>query len=186
MQEQELKKRAAAFVNPAAPVKPEIIAPSRSQLHSKRSFFRNIILTIVTIPIIGTAFGAYSSMTAPMGKITSPAAGSKTGRVVKIEGYTKNIPQHIRNIWLVVEMESLGLCWPKRPIYKPNSPFKTTIHENGPNKEYTVALYAVDQICQAEILTWFEIAQNPQTEPGLEIPPGCFKLDSVKLTLQNI
>ena len=185
MREIRVKKRAATLINQAVPVKPSFVNPFHFQagkLHPLTTMFI-ILLALVNA---GTPYGVHSFMAAPDGKITSPAAGSQTGRVVEIEGYTKNIPHDIRNIWLVVEVESLGLCWPKRPIYRPNSPFKTTIQEKGPNKEYTVSLYAVNQICQAEILTWFEIAQNSHTEPGLEMLTGCFKLDSVKLILQNI
>ena len=172
----DIKREAAATLNEVRPADP---APSKKPACLKRLL--SLAITIVTI----TVCGAYAFIAAPDGKITSPSAGSQTGRVVEIEGYTKNIPHDIRNIWLVVEVESLGLCWQKRPIYKPNSLFKTTIHINGPNKEYTVSLFAVDPVCHADILTWFEIAPNSQTESGLEMLTGCFKLDSVKLALKK-
>lgn len=183
MREKEVRKRAAAFLNQAAPVKPEIVDPSRFQLQSKRSYFRIIIFTFTALVLVSTAIGAYSYMTAPRGKITSPIKGAKITRLALIEGFTKNIPPELRYIWLTVDIPARGLSWPKRPIYKPNGTFKTTIHEKGPNKEFTVSLYAVDKACNDAILHWIEISQKSETEPGLDIMPKEFRLDSVILNL---
>lgn len=71
-------------------------------------------------------------------------------------------------------------------IYKPNSTFKTTILEKGPNKNFTVSLYAVDKACNDEILHWFEVSRKSGTEPGLNIMPKEFRLDSTELMIQGI
>ena len=105
--------------------------------------------------------------------------------MVEIEGFTKNIPLERRYIWITVDVKDLGLCWPKRQIYKLNEPFKTKFIENGPNKNFVVSPYAVNWKFHNDILKWFEEARLTHTEAGFPIMPESFKLDEVKLGLEG-
>lgn len=182
MCENDIKEKAATVFNQAAPVKPRLVNPFHFQA-GKHHPLKTVFITLLALVIAGTAYGAYSF---PRGKITSPTAGTKTARIVEIEGYTKRIPPDRRYVWVVVELPDRGLCWPKRPIYKPNGTSKTTILEKGPNKKFTVSLYAVDKACNDEILHWLDVSRKSGRESGLNIVPKEFRLDSVNLKLQEI
>lgn len=127
----------------------------------------------------------YSAFTAPRGEIVSPAPGTLTSRVVEIEGYTKNIPLERRYIWITVDVKGVALCWPKRQIFNPNEKFKIKIYEGGPNKEFVVSLYAVNQSYHNEILKWFEDVKRTGSKEGFSMMPEGFGLDSRTLTLQD-
>jgi len=102
---------------------------------------------------------------------------------VEIEGYTKNIPLERKFIWLAVDVKDLGLCWPKRQIYNPNKPFKTMIYENGPYKNFTVSLYAVDRDFHDAILKWQDVVRVSGVEEGFPMLPDECRLDSVNLII---
>ena len=73
----------------------------------------------------------------------------------------------------------------KRQIYKANEPFKTMIHESGPNENFVVSLYADDRTCHDEILKWFEEVRITGSETGMPLLPVDYRLDLVTLTLPS-
>jgi len=148
--------------------------------------FRTALIVLAILIVAGSAFAMYSVLTAPRGEIVSPAPGSLTSRVVEIEGYTKNIPPERRYIWTTVDVKSVGLCWPQRQIYSPNEPFEIKIYEGGPNKEFVVCLYSVDQSYHNDILKWFEDVRRTGSKEGFSMMPEGFRLDDVTLTLEGI
>jgi len=83
-------------------------------------------------------------------------------------------------------VKGVGLCWPKIQVYKPNEPFKRKIHERGPNKDFVVSLYAVDQTCHQDILKWFDETRITSSNEGFPIIPETFKLDSATLFLKEV
>ncbi|MEW6672627.1 MAG: hypothetical protein AB1427_13050 [Thermodesulfobacteriota bacterium] len=153
--------------------------PARLQKQRRKT----VLFIIASLILIVTAYGAYTSITAPRGKITSPENGYVKSRLVEIEGFTRNIPSARRYIWIIVDVKALGLCWPKRQVYKANEPFKTIIHEKGPNKTFVVSLYAVDRATHDEILKWFEIVRKTESEAGMPMLPDDFRLSALTLTL---
>ena len=128
MREQQIKKRTAAVINQAAPVKPEIVNPCHFQAPKKHPL-KTIFILIMAIAVAGTAYSANSHMTAPEGKAAAFLARATTSRVNEIEGSTKNIPPSRRYIWIRVDVQTLGLSWPKRQVHKFNKPFKTKIFD---------------------------------------------------------
>ncbi len=111
----DIKREAAAILNEAKPADP---APSKKPAYLK------ILLTLATVIVTIAVYGAYAFITRPKGKIISPKEGSQTPRIVELSGYTKNIPPERRYVWATVDIESLGLCWPKGQTHKSNEPFK--------------------------------------------------------------
>ena len=55
----------------------------------------------------------------PIGCITSTRENISSENIIKISGYTKNIPEGY-HVVLAVDFERLRLCWPKKPIIHPN------------------------------------------------------------------
>ena len=157
---------------------PDNISPSLKNRFTPRQ----LILTAVFL-FTASIYGVYVYFTRPSGRIASPEDGSLVSRVFEITGYTKNIPPSRKYIWIVVDAERAGLSWPKRPIHNINGPFKTKIHEAGPNKKFVVSLYAVDNKHHEKILKWFNQVRITGREPGLYNIPKEFRLDSVSLKL---
>ena len=153
---------------------------------SKTRAYKIQVIVIVVLVAVGTIYGVYSFLTAPTGKITSPADGSQTSRIVDISGFAKNIPPESRYLWITIDEENFGICWPKQPAYKSNGRYKTIIYKRGPNKSFVVSLYAVDETCNEEILKWFEEVGIAMDHSGFKMLPKRFKLDSVSLTLQDM
>ena len=91
----------------------------------------------------------------------------------------------LKKVYRVFNANDIGLCWPKRQIYKPNEPFKAKIHERGPNKNYVVSLYAVDQAYHQDILKWFDFGTKTGSNEGFPIIPESFKLDSISFILKG-
>jgi len=60
------------------------------------------------------------------------------------------------------------------------------IYEGGPNKEFVVCLYAVDQSYHNDILKWFEDVKRAGSAEGFSMMPASFKLDSAVLSLREI
>lgn len=175
MDQRDNDKEVFDILNTAKPIKSD-----------NRHPFRTALIALAILIVAGSAFAMYSVLTAPRGEIVSPAPGTLTARVVEIEGYTKNIPLERRYVWVTVDVKSVDLCWPKRQIYKPNEPFKIKFYEGGPNKEFVVCLYAVDQSYHNEILKWFKDVRRTGSAEGFSMMPEGFRLDDVKLTLQGI
>ena len=160
--------------------------PDNISLSLKNHFTpRQLILTAVFL-FTASIYGAYVYFTRPSGRIASPEDGSLVSRVFEITGYTKNIPPSRKYIWIVVDAEAIGLCWPKRPIHNLNGLFKTKIHEAGPNKNFVVSLYAVDRGYHEEILKWFDKNRFTDSEPGFPMFPKSYRLDSITLKLSGI
>lgn len=128
------------------------------------------------------AYGDIDMHLMPYGRIMSPAPGSLTLRDLTLSGYTENIPFDRPFVWMVVDVPELGLCWPKKVDIKRNEPFQVKIHEGGPNQEYTVSLYAVGYRLNAMIEQWIEHG----IFGGLPMIPKQYRLDSIKLALNNI
>jgi len=175
MDKSDIDKEVFDILNTAKPIKRD----------DKRAF-RTALITLTILVLAGSAFAMYSVVTAPRGEIVSPAPGTLTSRVVEIEGYTKNIPLERRYVWVAVDVKSVSLCWPKQQIYKPNEPFEIKIYEGGPNKEFVVCLYAVDQSYHNDILKWFEDVKRTGSAEGFSMLPASFKLNSVTLSLREI
>jgi hypothetical protein len=116
------------------------------------------------------------------GKITSPIPYAITDRTVTITGYTSNIPIDTPFVWLVVDVPSIGRCWPKKPTIQPNGTFQATIFEGGPNMDYTVSLYAVGYGLNKTIEHWLVAG----TFGGLPMIPQQYRLDSVRLSLNGV
>ena len=168
----------------------ETIITKRNQkkpIHATRKHIIRILLIIAAVLLVSASvYGAFVYITRPCGRIASPEDGSLVSRVFEITGYTKNIPPSRKYIWIVVDAEEIGLCWPKRPINNLNGPFKTKIHEAGLNENFVVSLYAVDNKHHEKILKWFDQVRIAESEPGFPIIPEDFKLDSITLMLQGI
>lgn len=118
----------------------------------------------------------------PIGKLTAPVPNAVTDRTVTITGYTENIPVDTPFVWLIVDVPSIGRCWPKKPAIQPNSTFQTTIFEGGPNMDYTVSLYAVGYGLNKTVEAWFDAG----TFGGLPLMPPQYRLDSVNLSLNGV
>ena len=130
-----------------------------------------------------SAYGTYFFSTQPFGKITLPLNHASTSHIVELEGFTKNIPIDSK-LWIVVDVPSLDLCWPKRSIHKLNDKYKTTIRESGPNKEFIVSLYAVPAIIDDEIRDWFKLEVGSGNHAGFPMIPPDYRLDSITLNLK--
>jgi len=146
---------------------------------------RTLFAITAVLVVIGSAWVAFAYWKAPKGAITSPAEGFEISHVVEIKGYTKNIPLDRKYIWVTVDVPGIGLCWPKRPIYKSNGPFKTKFLEEGPNQTFTVSLYAVDFNHNTEILKWFEEGRRTKSAAGFPMLPADYKLDTLELKLNE-
>jgi hypothetical protein len=118
----------------------------------------------------------------PIGKITSPISDAVTNRRVTITGITENIPIDTPFVWLIVDVPSIGRCWPKKPMIQPNGSFQATIFEGGPNMGYTVSLYAVGYGLNKTIEQWLAAG----TFGGLPMIPQQYRLDSVRLSLNGV
>lgn len=162
----------------------ELLSKARPVDDDKERVIRIALNILVVFVLAASAFAAYSLFTLPQGKITSPAPDTLTPQVIAVNGFTKNIPLERRHIWLTVDVKKVGLCWPKMQIYKPNEPFAIKIYEGGPNKEFVVCLYAVDQRYHNDILKWVEDVKHTGIREGFPIIPESFKLDDVRLTLR--
>ena len=118
----------------------------------------------------------------PGGRITDPLPHAITDRTVTITGYTANLPVEMPFVWIIVDVPSIGRCWPKKPMIQPNGTFQATIYEGGPNMEYTVSLYAVGYGLNKTIKQWFADG----TFGGLPMIPQQYLLDSVRLSLNGV
>ena len=148
--------------------------------YHKRPFqVLGLMLALVLVSV--AAFASYSFATKPRGKITFPVERTRTARDIRIAGYTKNITRERPHVWIVVTVEELGRCWPKRACDKPNTMFDLNIHEGGPLGPYKVALYAVDRECHDKIKEWFDKG----IFGGLPLLPEDYKLDEVELVMQG-
>ncbi|WP_319409317.1 hypothetical protein [uncultured Desulfosarcina sp.] len=91
----------------------------------------------------------------PGGRITAPLPHTITDRTLTVSGYTTNLPVDMPFVWLIVDVPSIGRCWPMKPMIQPNGTFPATIYEGGPTMEYTVSLYAVGYGLNKTIEQWF-------------------------------
>lgn len=130
--------------------------------------FRNAVFTDQQIPSIG--------------KITSPISNAITDRTVTITGYTDSIPIDTPFVWLMVDVPSIGRCWPKKPLIQPNGTFQATIFEGDPNMDYTVSLHAVGYGLNKTIEQRFAAG----TFGGLPMIPQQYWMDSVRLSLNGV
>lgn len=141
-----------------------------------------IIPTIVFILIlIGTYFlNPYSNVASgPHGKIELPKKGTTTGKEVRVIGETRNI-QEGQYIWLAVDKPDVELCWPKKHIAS-NTKFSTTILEEGPEGEFILTLYALNENYRKQWREW----QDREIFGGLPIPPKNKKLTMISMTLKR-
>ena len=158
-----------------------------ARAHSREIKLRHLIsLTILlTHAFVAVAYGSYSIITRPQGRIISPGNNAITDRLVEIKGYTKHLPPDRHYIWVAVDVPRIKLCWPKRRIYTINDRFKTKIDERGPNKTFTVSIYAVNRDYHEQIQKWRKKIKLFGSEEGLPLLPEGLKLDSVVLELGN-
>jgi len=63
---------------------------------------------------------------------------------------------------------------------------RNKIYEGGPNKEFVVCLYAVNQSYHNDILKWFEDVKRTGSAEGFSMMLANFWLDSVVLSLIEI
>ncbi|MCF8078624.1 MAG: hypothetical protein K9K88_05005 [Desulfobacterales bacterium] len=174
MNRKEIDKEVFDLLNRAKP------APSQS---SPVIFLAMILIVLLTIAALG--YGFYLSHFEPRGKITRPLTGAAVPRIFELRGYTENIPPERRYVWITVDVPELGLSWPKRRIYNVNEPFKTKIFEAGPNRTFTVSLYALNRDYTEEILQWFEENRLTGREAGFPTPPIELRLDRIQLVLNR-
>ena len=159
--------------------------------HKKINVKKNHIYKIIALTsFVTVCLGAFlyfssslfsiKSSTSPMGKISSPLAGSSTGHEVKITAETRNLEPG-QYVWLAVDKPDIGLCWPKNPNLKPNIKFMTTIYEGGPKEPYRLSLYAVTKTVNDQWQEWLD----RKMFGGLPMPPDKRRLDSVRLILEG-
>lgn len=117
----------------------------------------------------------------PVGKIVSPPHGASTSREVTITCFTKDIAFDRPFVWAIVDVPNIGLCWPKRPIAKPDGNFRINFYEGGPNEDFNVSLYAVGYGMNKTIEKW----HRDGIFGGLPIIPPQYKLDSIVLSLNG-
>ncbi len=115
----------------------------------------------------------------PIGRISSHQISSSEDNIIKISGYTKNIPEGY-HVVLAVDVERLRLCWPKKPFIHPNTAFRIEIIEEGPEGECTVGLYAVDEQYYQRIKHWMSEGRFG----GMPLIPMRYRLDEVKLLVR--
>ena len=163
----------------------EILGRAKPIKTDRGPIVRAALVVIAVLIAAGTAWAAYIFINGPKGAFINPANGFFTGRLVEIEGYTQNIPPDRRFIWVTVDVPGIGLCWPKRPIYRLNGPFKTKFLEQGPNREFIVGLYAVDHSYNTEILKWFEECRITKSAAGFPLLPPDYRLDAIVLKLKG-
>ena len=118
----------------------------------------------------------------PKGMILSPKPGSNTGREVSVSVITRDLPLGRPHVYLVVDVPSIGYCWPKTSGIAPNTAFRTTIHEAGTRSNYRLSLYAVDNNLHQTIRAWF----NRGAPDGLPMLPERFRLDYIELKLSEV
>ena len=152
----------------------------------KNHIYRIIALTsfvtfcLMAFLYFGSSLFSIKPSTGPMGKISSPVAGSSTGHEVKITAETENL-EHGQYVWLVVDKPDIGLCWPKVSKIMQNTKFMTTIYEGGPKEPYTLSLYAVTKTVNDQWQEWVD----REMFGGLPMPPDKRRLDSVRLILKG-
>ena len=96
----DIRVKVSSILKYAEPLKP---LPNKNRI-------RWVVTLSTLIVIVATSgFPAHPYITKPKGKITSPSAGSQTGRVAEIEGYTKNIPLELRHARVMVQIKDRGL-----------------------------------------------------------------------------
>lgn len=173
--------------NTGVPPPPEDPVPSVKPVHKRRLPLYYIIRTVImAVALIAAGTAVYSKFSdpkdpnAPQGQITSPAAGTSVPRNFTIVGKTSSIPEGYKVI-MVVDVEALRLCWPKKPWIAPNTSFKTHIYEGGPAAQFTLSMYAVDKKYSDSINEWF----NAGVLGGMPLIPARYLLDTVILKLQK-
>ena len=156
----------------------------KKNLYNKKSRLSPILIILIAcLVLLGVQYGATllssdSISTEPDGKITSHATGTTTATQVKVTAETKNIEPG-QFVWIVVDKPGIGLCWPKRQV-KANTPFKTSIKEEGPTGSYTLSLYSVHKTINDQWQDWL----NKEMFGGLPMLPDNRRLDSVLLVLK--
>ena len=172
--EVELNKRVAEFFEKASPTIKREGAKLRIWVMALMVFLLSSLLIILIYPRNGNVLS-------PKGKITSADIDNKTGRKVSISGFTRNLAPGRDHVWLMVDVKRLGLCWPKEPKIKPNTGFKTSINEDGPNLKFTVSLYALNKSHNEIVVAWFK----KRRLGGLPMFPKQYRIDSITLKLNS-
>ncbi len=116
----------------------------------------------------------------PWGRIISPVTGQTIQRHFKISGETRNIPKEHKLV-LVLDVGGIRLFWPHKPLLKPNTRFTVDSYEAGPEGEFKLFLYAIDEKYFDLNKEWFD-----DKKVG-EIPriPIRYLLDSVVLKVKS-
>ncbi len=81
---------------------------------------------------------------------------------------------------------TIFLLYSKKPVVKPNKKFRIKLYEGGPNTNFTLSLYAVDESINNKILKWFEENDRINHNAGFSMIPTKYRLDSVLLELQDL
>lgn len=93
-------------------------------------------------------------------------------------GKTENFPPEYLYILVAVDVPKTYKFWKKHIAY-PNTMYKTSFYEEGPNEEIIVSIYAIDDATNAVINQWFK--ENKIS--GIPILPKECCLDSITLKL---
>ena len=117
----------------------------------------------------------------PVGRIVTPSNGASTPREVTITCFTKNVPFDRPFVWAIVDVPSIGRCWPKKPKISPDGSCQISFYEGGPNKDFNVSLYAVGYGLNKMIDQWHKNG----IFGGLPMIPPKYKLDSITLSLNG-
>lgn len=134
-----------------------------------------LIAVIITTAILFSTVES-DQPSGPYGKIISPSAGSQTGSSVYVTAETRNLPPG-QHVWLAVDKPDLGLCWPKKLRIRPNTKFRATVYEGGPNEPYNISLYVLNETLHNQWTDWID----RKLMGGLPMPPENRRLDTVKL-----
>ena len=174
MKPQNIEKEAFEFLNQVRPV-------------GARSFKKRKLAIVSGLAVLAIAAGCFAYWYAilPRGRFTSPVQGAVVPRVFELEGYTRNIPIERRFVWVAVDVPEINLCWPHRQIYRPDEPFRVKINEQGPNRTFTVSLYAIPADLHREIREWFEFGQKTGSREGFPILPEKLRFDRMGLRLNK-
>ena len=152
-----------------------------------RSFTKRKLAIVSGLAVLPIAVGCFAYWYAilPRGRFTTPVQGVSVPRLFEFEGYTRNIPLERRFVLVAVDVPEIKLCWPHRQIYRPDEPFRVKINEQGPNRTFTVSLYAVPADLHREIREWFEFGQKTGSREGFPLLPEKLRLCRIGLCLKK-
>ncbi len=157
--------------------KPKPESKKKPTIQKSKVLFITAFISLIAVGVlIANLMGSSDTVVGPWGKIITPKPGTSTREEVQVTVETRNLSQG-QYVWLAVDKPALGLCWPKAPRIEPNFLLRTAIFEGGPNEQYTLSLYLVDEYTNEQWQEWLD----RKIFGGLPMLPNSRRLDSTIL-----